>query len=172
MSSRNATCSRQAAWVRNAVRSSYRSTSRRITAVWSSPRTARSPQWRNPAMAVANASLGSFFAAFVEPSSRTLAVRVGGTSTTCSPAPSSCCASSLPSPPVDSTAHIRSAPEAPPTPTTGPSGPGRRSAATGPRPFVAIDRHCGVGRLVGVDPDDHCHEVLLVNAWMRHDGHS
>ena len=40
--------------------------------MWSSTRTARSPQWRNPAMAVANASLGSFFDALVEPSSRTL----------------------------------------------------------------------------------------------------
>ena len=78
--------------------------------MWSSTRTARSPQCRNPAMAVANASLGSFLAALVEPSSRTRAANVGGTSMTCSPASTSCWANNLPSPSADSTAQVRSVP--------------------------------------------------------------
>ena len=43
-------------------------------------------------------------------SNRTRANNVGGTSTTCSPAPSSCCASSLPNPLADSIAQVRSRP--------------------------------------------------------------
>ena len=78
--------------------------------MWSSTRTARSPQCRNPAMAVANASLESFFDALVEPSSRTLAASVGGTSMTCSPVSWSCWANSLPSPSADSTAQVRCVP--------------------------------------------------------------
>jgi hypothetical protein len=81
-----------------------------MTAVWSSIRTARSPQCRNPAMAVASASFGSFLDALAEPSSRTLAARVGATSMTCSPASTSCWANSLPSPPADSTAQVRCVP--------------------------------------------------------------
>jgi hypothetical protein len=63
-------------------------------------------------MAVDSASLLSFLAALVEPSNRTRADNVGGTSTTCSPAPTSCCASSLPNPPADSIAQVRSQPNA------------------------------------------------------------
>jgi hypothetical protein len=61
-------------------------------------------------MAVGNASLLSFLAALVEPSNRTRADIVGGTSTTCSPVPSSRCASSLPNPLADSIAQVRSQP--------------------------------------------------------------
>jgi hypothetical protein len=57
-------------------------------------------------MAVASASLGSFLLAFAQPSSRTLAANVGGTSTTSSPAPTTCWANNLPSPSADSTAQL------------------------------------------------------------------
>jgi hypothetical protein len=110
MSSRSTAWSRLVAWVRNATRPSWRSINRRITAVWSSPRTVRNSQCRSPAMAVDSASLLSFLPALVEPSNRTRADKVGGTSTTCSPAPTSCWASSLPNPPADSLAQVRSQP--------------------------------------------------------------
>jgi hypothetical protein len=141
--------------------------------VWSSTRTARSPQCRNPAIAVASASFESFFDALVEPSSRTLAARVGGTSTTCSPASRSCWANSLPNPPADSTAQVRSVPSGSAqansrwvwhrsaTRRTLASGRSSRSIAT----TACVD-------LCGSTPMITVMEVLLVNACERHDGHS
>jgi hypothetical protein len=43
----------------------------------------------------------------------------------------------------------------------------RRLSARGPHldlgqlPLIAADGHCCMGRLVGVDPNDHCHQFLL-----------
>lgn len=141
--------------------------------MWSSTRTARSPQCPNPAMAVAKASLGSFLPAVVEPSSRTLAASVGGTSMTCSPASTSCWANSLPSPPADSTAQVRCVPSGSAqansrwvwhrsaTSCSRASGCSSRSIATAV--WVAL---CGSTPMITVL------EVLLVNACERHGGHS
>src|SRR5262249_54929982 len=62
---------------------------------------------RNATIAAERASCGSFFDDFVESSTRTLADNVGGTSTTSSPAATSCCARRYPSPDADSIAHRR-----------------------------------------------------------------
>jgi hypothetical protein len=144
-----------------------------MTALWSSTRTARSPQCRNPAMAVANASLGSFFDALVEPSSRTLAAKVGATSTTCSPGTEELLRQQLAQPPADSTAQVRSAPSgsAPANsrwvrhrPATSRSrASGRSSPSIATAVWVAL---CGSTPIITVI------EVLPVNACERHDGHS
>ena len=58
-------------------------------------------------MAAARASWGSVLSVQPASSSRTRADSVGGTSSTVSPAATSCCASSAPSPEADSMAHVR-----------------------------------------------------------------
>ena len=68
----------------------------------------RSRGCRNAAIAVERASLGSFLPLLPEPSSRTRADSVAGTSTTCSPASTSSRANSSPKPDADSIAHVRS----------------------------------------------------------------
>ena len=80
----------------------------RSTATWSSATTGRSRAERRAAMAMDNASLGSFFWDLPVPSTRARADSVGGTSKTSSPAPTSCFYSSAPSPLADSMAHDRS----------------------------------------------------------------
>ena len=124
-------------------------------------------------MAVASASFGSFLDALVEPSTRTLAARVGGTSMTCSPASRSVWANSLPSPPADSTAQVRCVPSGSAqansrwvwhrsaTSSSRASGRSSRSIATA----VWVD-------LCGSIPMITVMEVLLVDACERHDGHS
>ena len=77
------------------------------TAAWSSAITGRGVLDRSAATATDRASLGSFL--FVSPasSSRTRAASLGGTSTTYSPAATSCWASRCPSPAAPSTAQAR-----------------------------------------------------------------
>ena len=100
-------CSRHTAWVRRAVRLWWRSASIRRMDRWSSVATGRRWRWRSAAMAAERASLGSFFDDFPDPSTRTRADSTGGTSTTSSPAATSCWASRQPSPPAPSTAQVR-----------------------------------------------------------------
>ena len=123
-------------------------------------------------MAVESASLLSFLPALLEPNSRTRADSVGGTSTTCSPAPSSCWASSLPNPLADSIAQVRS-----------PKGAAHansrwvwhRSATT-----CSLAMGCSLLSLAtavwvalcGSIPMITDMEVLLMDALGRHDGHS
>ncbi len=77
------------------------------TAAWSSAITGRGVLDRSAATATDRASFGSFL--FVSPasSSRTRAASLGGTSTTHSPAATSCWASRCPSPAAPSTAQAR-----------------------------------------------------------------
>ena len=58
-------------------------------------------------MAIDSASLGSLLSERPELSTRTLAARVGGTSSTNSPASTSRCAKRYPRPPADSMAQVR-----------------------------------------------------------------
>jgi hypothetical protein len=48
----------------------------------------------------------------------------------------------------------------------------RRHTQPSDRSLIAVDRDCSVRRLVGVHPDQHHRECLLVHALGRHDGHS
>ena len=50
--------------------------------------------------------------------------------------------------------------------------PVRDHLEPGDRTLLTIDRDRHVRGLVRIDPDDHRHEVLLVNVNRRHDGHS
>ena len=107
-SSQSTACSRQAAWVRVRPRSRWRLDQTLRTAAWSSGFTSRRELERSAAMATDRASLGSFL--FVSPaaSSRTRAPSFGCTSSTRSPAATSCWASREPSPRAPSTAQVRS----------------------------------------------------------------
>jgi hypothetical protein len=85
--------SRHTAWVCKATTLWWRLASMRMMATWSSSSTRRRRRPRSAAIAVDNASFGSFFCALPEPSTRTLDDSIGGTSTTSSPAATSCWAS-------------------------------------------------------------------------------
>ena len=98
-------CSRHIARVRAAIRSWWRLASSRSTAVWSSRPTCRSRALRRATMAVERASWLSVLSLWLLSSSRTRAASFGGTSTTCSPAATSCWASNAPVPVAPSTAH-------------------------------------------------------------------
>ena len=74
--------------------------------MWSLRVTPRSRP-RNAAMAVDSGSLGSFFDDLPDPRIRTRAESAGATSTTLSPATTSCWASRDPNPPAESIAQLR-----------------------------------------------------------------
>ena len=78
------------------------------TAARSSASTGRLAGERSAATATEKASFGSFLPVSPACSSRTRAASLGGTSSTCSPAATSCCASRCPSPAAPSTAQVRS----------------------------------------------------------------
>src|SRR6266536_4410649 len=73
----------------------------------SSRQTSRTPAERSAATATDRASLGSFLLMFPAASSRTRAASLGGTSSTRSPAASSCWASRWPTPPAPPAAQVR-----------------------------------------------------------------
>jgi hypothetical protein len=79
-----------------------------FTTAWSSAITGRVTLERSAATATEKASFGSFWLVFPDCSSRTRAASLGGTSSTCSPAAASCCASRFPSPAAPSIAQARS----------------------------------------------------------------
>jgi hypothetical protein len=78
------------------------------TAGQASAVTSRGAVERSAAIATERASLASFLPVFPDSSSRTRAASLGCTSTTRSPAATSCWASSLPRPSAASTAQVRS----------------------------------------------------------------
>ena len=107
-SSQSTACSRQTTWVRLLARSRRRLDQTFSTAAWSSGLASRTPGERSAATATERASFGSFLFTFPVASSRTRAPSLGCTSSTRSPADSSCWASRCPRPPAPSTAQVRS----------------------------------------------------------------
>jgi hypothetical protein len=94
--------------VRDRPRSLYRLDQTLSTAAWSPRQASRTPAERSAATATERASFGSFLFVFPAASSRTRAASLGWTSSTRSPAASSCWASRCPVPPAPSTAQVRS----------------------------------------------------------------
>ena len=107
-SSHSTACSRQTTWVRVRPRSRWRLDHTFSTAAWSSGLTSRTPGERSAATATERASFGSFLFTSPAASSRTRAPSLGCTSSTRSPAATSCWASRCPRPPAPSTAQVRS----------------------------------------------------------------
>jgi hypothetical protein len=105
--SQSTACSRQAAWLRKRAKSRCLF-AHTFTTAWSSAITGRVTLERSAATATEKASFGSFWLVFPDCSSRTRAASLGGTSSTCSPAAASCCASRFPSPAAPSIAQARS----------------------------------------------------------------
>ena len=93
ISSQSTACSRQATWVRVRPRSRWRLDHTLSTAAWFSAATGRGAAERSAAMATDRASLGSFLLVAPVASSRTRAPSLGCTSSTSSPAATSCWAS-------------------------------------------------------------------------------
>src|SRR5262249_53034100 len=105
--SHSTACSRQQAWLRSRARTRCRLAHTFSTTAWSSASTGRGAGDRSAATATDKASFGSFLLVSPACSSRTRAASFGGTSSTCSPAASSCWASRCPSPAAPSTAQAR-----------------------------------------------------------------
>ena len=97
-------------WVRDRLRSRCRLARTFSTAAWSSARTTGQAADRSAATATDRASFGSFLFTSPAASSRTRAASLGCTSSTRSPAATSCWASRCPSPPAPSIAQVRSGP--------------------------------------------------------------
>jgi hypothetical protein len=120
----------------------------------------RRRHWRSPAIAVASASFGSFFDAFVAPSSRTLADNVGGTSDDVLASSEQLLGEQLAEPvsglqrPPAVIAQRRR-PRQQPLPLRPPGS----DLQPADRSLVTIDRHRCVGRLVRVYAEDHRHGV-------------
>ena len=89
-SSQRTECNRQATLLRRRPRSLLRLAQTRSTAAWSSAPTSFTPRERSAATAIERASLGSFLFDLPLCSSRTRAASFGWTSTTRSPAETSC----------------------------------------------------------------------------------
>ena len=108
ISSHSSACSRQTAWLRARDRSRCRLAHTFSTRAWPSAVTTCLAADRSAATATDRASLGSFLLVFPVCSSRTRAASLGCTSSTRSPAATSCWASRPPSPRAPSTAQVRS----------------------------------------------------------------
>jgi hypothetical protein len=119
---------------------------------------------RIAATATERASLGSFLFTVPVFSSRTLAASLGWTSRTRSPAASSCCASSRPSPVAPSIAQTRLAPgRRPRLQILDLRRRGPDSDLTEPR-LVRRESHRGMRCLVRVDADHHHSHVVLLES--------
>ena len=129
---------------------------------------------RSAATATERASLGSFLLMSPVASSRTRAASLGGTSSTRSPAASSCWASRWPTPPAPSTAQARCGHAC--AHASSRSGLSRAGAhpQLAQRLLGGADRHRSVRGLVRVDPDHHRHHatplLLSVDAAERDRG--
>ena len=99
---------RQATWFRARARSRWRLAQIFSTAPWPSAVTSRTALGRSAATATDRAPSGSFLSVSPASSSRTREASFGGTSSTRSPAATSCWARSRPSPAAPSTAQVRS----------------------------------------------------------------
>jgi hypothetical protein len=117
-------------------------------------------------MAVANASWGSFFDALVEPSSRTLAASVGGTSIDVLTRLQELLGQQLAQPPsgLDCPGPLRAQRFRPGQQPRG-LAPVSHQPQPGERPLVAVDRHRRLRRRVRVDTDDHRHR--RPSSWTR-----
>ena len=100
-------CRRHTTWVRARPRSRCRLAHIFSTVAWSSGLTRRHASERSAAIATERASLESFLFVSPDASSRTRAPSLGWTSSTCSPAATSCWASRCPRPAAPSTAQVR-----------------------------------------------------------------
>src|ERR1700730_13493148 len=162
-SSQSTACSLHTTWVRLLPRSRRRLDQTFSTAAWSSGRPSRTPGERSAATATDRASFGSVLFTFPVASSRTRAPSLGCTSTTRSPADSSC------RPAGDQAFGALPAP-CPLRPARGPCQQplGLRGAGAHPqlaqRLLGSAERHRCVRGLMRIDPDHHsCHERLLLS---------
>src|SRR3954465_11569616 len=153
--------------------SRFRFDNNRNTSLLPTDCTRRRSRVRNAVTATDIASFGSFLFDRPLPSTRVRAANVAGTSTTVSPALTSCCARRNPSPSAPSIAHVRD----------GNGAAHVNNLSTWPRLARIFSRarsassapnsDGGVGRLMRVDPDDHLHlhPPRSLDEWNR-GGHS
>ena len=114
---------------------------------------------RSATIAAERASLGSVLSIRPVSINRTRADSFGGTSTTCSPAPTSCWANIAPIPVAPSIAQRPRLERGGPLQQTGPLMTVSDDPNLADHHLVGVDRGGGVGPLVRVDPD-HEHGVL------------